>query len=146
MAKKAATEKGTQSAASEALPGPPVTIAYRHMEASPAVEADIRKHAAALARFHDRITNCNVVVEAPQQHHRKGGLYRVVVEVRVPKDEMVAASEAKNNHAHEDVYVAIRDAFAAVGRRLQDSVRRADGDPVQKTRSSSLRQRLTDED
>jgi ribosome-associated translation inhibitor RaiA len=136
---------GTMSSPGEHAAGPPVTIAFRHMEPSPAVEADVLKHAEALARFHDRIMSCRVIVEAPHRHHRKGGLYRVAIDVRVPHGEIVAKSEAKNDHAHEDVYVAIRDAFSAASRRLQDFARRADGDPIQEARSSSLRQRLGDE-
>lgn len=147
MAKRTGARSGINAnpRAGEPLDGPPVTIAFRHMEPSPAIEADVLKHAGLLARFYDRVMNCNVVVEAPHRHHRKGGLYRVAVDVRVPRSEIVAASEAKNNHAHEDVYIAIRDAFAAAGRRLQDFARRADGDPVQATRSSSLRPRINDE-
>jgi ribosome-associated translation inhibitor RaiA len=136
---------GTMPSSGERAAGPPVTIAFRQMEPSPAIEADILSRAGALAHFHDRIMSCRVTVEAPHHHHRKGGLYRVAIDVRVPHGEIVAKSEAKNNHAHEDVYVAIRDAFAAAGRRLQDFARRADGDPVQEARSSSLRPRPGDE-
>jgi ribosome-associated translation inhibitor RaiA len=33
-----------------------------------------------------------------------------------------------NHDAHEDVYVALRDAFDAAGRQLEDSIRRMRGD------------------
>ena len=36
--------------------------------------------------------------------------------------------DPKDHHAHEDVYVAIRDAFDAVRRKLQDYARKQRGD------------------
>ena len=36
----------------------------------------------------------------------------------VPQAELVASHEHRQDHAHEDVYVAIRDAFDAVERQL----------------------------
>jgi cold shock CspA family protein len=39
----------------------------------------------------------------------------------------VANREPGEDHAHEDIHVAIRDAFDAARRRLQDHMRRLDG-------------------
>jgi hypothetical protein len=95
--------------------------------------------------------SCRVTIEAPHRHHHKGKAYEVRIEIAVPGDEIVvnhALSRLKalklserggaNNDfveshdvhrhgAHEDVYVAIRDAFNAAGRKLQDYVRRSSG-------------------
>jgi ribosomal subunit interface protein len=94
------------------------------MDASEAVEARIRERAARLERFYDRITSCHVVVQAPHRQRNKGNLYEVHIQLRVPGDEIVVNREGPNDHAHEDVYVAVRDAFAAMERRLEDFVRR----------------------
>jgi cold shock CspA family protein/ribosome-associated translation inhibitor RaiA len=64
-----------------------------------------------------------VTVEAPHKHHRQGKLYRVAVDVRLPGGEVVASRDPSAHHAHEDVYVSLRDAFKAVRRQLQDYVR-----------------------
>jgi ribosome-associated translation inhibitor RaiA len=64
-----------------------------------------------------------VSVEAPHKHHHKGKLYAVHIDLRVPGGEIVASREPGQDHSHEDVYVAVRDAFDAVGRQLQDLTR-----------------------
>jgi ribosomal subunit interface protein len=104
----------------------PLQIAFRGMDPSPAVEDRVRERSAQLERFHDRITSCRVVVQAPHQHHQKGGLYEVRVDLHVPGAEIVINHEGSQEHAHEDVYVAVRDAFDAAERKLEDHVRRHD--------------------
>jgi ribosomal subunit interface protein len=106
----------------------PLQISFRNMEPSPAVEARIRKKAEKLERFHDRIIGCTVVVEAPHRHHHKGKLYTVRVDISVPGKDVVVDRAKPENHAHEDVYVAIRDAFNAATRRLEDQMRKMRGD------------------
>lgn len=94
------------------------------MESSEAVEARVRELATKLERFYDRITSCHIVVQAPHRSQNKGKLYEVHIQVRVPGDEIVVNREHQRDHAHEDVYVAVRDAFAAMERRLEDFARR----------------------
>ncbi len=105
----------------------PLQITFRHMEPSPAIETRIKEHAQKLDRYYDRITSCRVVVEAPHKHHHKGRLYHVAVELGVPDGRLVASRERDLHHAHEDVYVAIRDAFDAVRRQLDGYVTRRRG-------------------
>jgi ribosomal subunit interface protein len=98
------------------------------MEPSPAIEARVRKKAAKLERFHDRIIGCTVVVEAPHRHHHKGKLYSVRVDISVPGKDVIVDRAKPLDHAHEDVYVAIRDAFNAAARRLEDHARKRRGE------------------
>lgn len=100
----------------------PLQVTFRHMETSEALLADIEEKAAKLDRFSDHIMACRVVVEAPHQHHHKGNLYRIAIDLTVPGGEIVASRSADEHHAHEDVYVAVRDAFNAVQRQLEDFV------------------------
>jgi ribosomal subunit interface protein len=102
----------------------PLQITFRDMDPSPAIEARIREKAAKLERFFDRITSCRVVVEARNKHQRTGRLYAVRIDLRLPGEEVVAGHGHPQDHAHEDVHVAIRDAFDALGRRLEDHARR----------------------
>jgi ribosomal subunit interface protein len=106
----------------------PLQISFRNMDPSPAVEERIRKKAAKLERFHDRIVGCNVVVEAPHRHQHKGKLYTVRLDISVPGKDIVVDRAGPADPAHEDVYVAIRDAFAAAARQLEDHARRMRGD------------------
>ncbi|MBI2360945.1 MAG: HPF/RaiA family ribosome-associated protein [Deltaproteobacteria bacterium] len=122
------------------------------MSSSPTLEADIREKAAKLESFYDRIMGCRVTVEAPHRHHRKGKRYNVRIDITVPGGELVinrapkpvvepdlelkktATHERVENHepskraARADIYVAIRDAFNAARRKLQDFARRQRGD------------------
>jgi cold shock CspA family protein/ribosome-associated translation inhibitor RaiA len=105
----------------------PVQITFRDMEPSPAIEAAIREKAGKLEELFDRITSARVLVERPHRRHHEGALFHVRVDLRVPGREIVVSREPAAHHAHEDVYVAIRDAFAATKRRLEDYVREMRG-------------------
>ena len=103
-------------------------IRFHGMEPSPAVEARIREKAAELERFSDRITSCRVTVEKEHRHHHKGNLFRVRLDIGAPGREIAVTRTGPQDHAHEDVYVAIRDAFSAAVRRLEDHVREQRGE------------------
>ncbi len=106
----------------------PLRIAFRNLEAPAAIEAEIRKRVDQLEEFFDRIIACSVVVEERHRHHRQGRLYHVRVDLIVPEREIVVRREPAEHHAHEDLHVAIRDAFDAVQRQLQDHARALRGD------------------
>lgn len=106
----------------------PVQITFRNMDPSPAVEAKIRAQAEHLERFDAAIMSCRVVVELQHRHHHQGNLYHVSVDLKVPGAELVAGRGASQHQAHEDVYVAIRDAFDSMRRQLEDHTRRQRGD------------------
>ncbi|MCW3474586.1 HPF/RaiA family ribosome-associated protein [Limobrevibacterium gyesilva] len=106
----------------------PLRIAFRNMEAPAAIEEEIRDHVAELETFFDRITNCSVVVEARHHHHRQGRLFHVSIRLTVPEREIFVQRDPAEDHAHEDLHVTIRDAFAAARRQLQDHAREKRGD------------------
>jgi len=105
----------------------PIQITYRHMDPSPAIEAAVREKAAKLDTLFDRITGCHVVIEAPHRRHHQGKIYHVRIDLTVPGEELVVRRDPPEHHEHEDPYVAIRDAFDAMKRQLQDYVRRTRG-------------------
>jgi ribosomal subunit interface protein len=106
-------------------------LSFRDIESSPAVEARVRERAARLERYFDRITACRVVIESPHHHHHQGRQFRVRVDITVPDGEIIADTGRSPSGAHEDVYVAIRDAFDTAGRTLEDWARRRRGDVKQ---------------
>jgi cold shock CspA family protein len=122
------------------------------MAPSEVVEAHIRQAAEKLDMFCDDIMHCRVLVEIPHQHHRKGKLYHVRIDLTVPGAEFVIKREPKlitdrplrfpkapddvqleesrepsKFAAHEDIQLSIRDAFDAARRKLQDYARRRRG-------------------
>jgi ribosomal subunit interface protein len=105
----------------------PLQITFRHVDRSAAVEDRIREEAARLDRFDEHIMSCRVVVESPHAHHHKGKLYQVRIDLKVRGKELVATHGHGQDHAHEDLYVAIRDAFNEMQRQLEDHVRQERG-------------------
>lgn len=88
---------------------------------SEALRARIEREAAKLERFHDRITSCRVAVIGRAGRRRHGDLYAVRLQLTGPGlPDLVVDRNPPDDHAHEDAFVAVRDAFAAARRRLQD--------------------------
>lgn len=98
----------------------PLQIQYRGVEPSESVEARIREKAEKLSRHNDRIMGCRVTVSAPHHHTHKGQLYDVRIEVQVPGETFHVDLQGAGNHAYEDVYVALRDAFGAAQRKIEN--------------------------
>ena len=102
----------------------PIRISFRHLDRSDALEAYIRERAEELDQFYDQIMHCDVVVEEDHRHHAQGNLFHVRVDVTVPGKELVVRREPHSHHAHEDPFVAVRDAFDAMRRQLEDYARK----------------------
>jgi len=106
----------------------PLQITFRDMEPSEAVEARIREKAAKLEQYYDRIMSCRVMVESPHGHHHQGRLFQVRIDLTVPDGELVVnQAHHHRDHSHEDVYVALRDAFNAMQHQLQSHVQKRRG-------------------
>jgi ribosomal subunit interface protein len=101
----------------------PIQITFRGIAHSDALEAHIRQKAEKLEEFHSRIISCRVTVEKFRKHHQQGRQFRVSIDLRVPGKEIVA-----NRDHHEDVNVALRDAFDTAKRQLEDTARQMRGD------------------
>lgn len=106
----------------------PLQITFRHMDHSPALEERIRQRAEELDQFFDRITSCRVVVECRHPRHQQGKLFEVRIDLTVPGAEIVVGRDCGVNHAHEDAHVAVRDAFDAARRQLEDHARDSRGE------------------
>jgi cold shock CspA family protein len=99
----------------------PLDITARNATLMQKDEALIRRKAAALDKFYDRLTGCRVVVEGPGGHHQTGGPYRVRVNLMVPTGEI-----SVDRQVNEELTAAIHAAFDAARRRLQDHARLLD--------------------
>ena len=101
----------------------PLQINFRGMDVSPALEALIREKTAKLEQFHPNVTGCRVVVDKPHHHKAQGEHFIVSLDVSVPGSNIVA-----NHSHHEDVHVALRDAFLAARRQLEENARKLRGE------------------
>src|SRR3569623_1895932 len=100
----------------------PAEISFHNTERSEFLEADIRERIAKLEEFFDGIVKCRVVVELPHKHQQQGSEFQVRIQLAVPRRERVA-----DRHTHEDAFVAVREAFDALKRQLEDYVRELRG-------------------
>ena len=105
----------------------PLEISFRNMDPSDTVETKVRALAEKLDRYHDKIMACRVIVEASHKHQNKGGIYHVRIDLTVPGKELVISRENHKDKSHEDVYVAVRDAFNAAYRKLETHTDRRSG-------------------
>jgi ribosomal subunit interface protein len=106
----------------------PLQITFSNMDPSDAVRARIEELASKLDRFSDQIMSCRVVVRAPNRRQKTGRLYHVSIDLTLPGHEVAINRSPPKHQAHEDIYVAIRDAFDALTRRVEDVTRQQRGD------------------
>jgi ribosomal subunit interface protein len=92
-------------------------ITFRDIAPSPAIETAIRERFAKLEHFGQRITRCHVSIESPHKHAHKGNAFRVRIDLAVPGEEEIVVD--RGDDGHEDVYVAIKDAFETATRQIQ---------------------------
>lgn len=101
----------------------PIQITFKDIPHSEAVEQHIREKAAKLETFYPHIIGCHVTVELPHKHNHQGKLHNVRIDIKVPGSEIVV-----NRDKHEDIYVALRDAFDAAKRQVEEYGRKQRGD------------------
>jgi cold shock CspA family protein len=107
----------------------PVTMSFRNVQKTAAIEDLIRKQAAKLERACDHIISCRIAVEKPQEHQRTGKPFRVRIDVTVPPEhELVVTREASEGDLHQQLPTVIRDAFGAMRRQLRKLVEKQHGD------------------
>ena len=102
----------------------PLQITFRHMDPSPALETRIRELADRFEKFSAQIMRVHVIVEPKPHHQHKGGLYDFHIDLTLPDAEIAIRRAHPADHSHEDPYVALRDAFRAARRKLQDYERK----------------------
>ncbi len=98
-------------------------ISFHNVEETEAIANSILEKLERIDRLYPRITSCRVLVDAPHQHHHKGKLFRVRIDLMIPGKEIVVNRDPAQHDAHKDLYVAIRDAFSSAERLLVESVR-----------------------
>lgn len=102
----------------------PIQITWRGIPRSAALETRIRELAQRLEKFSSHMIHCHVVIETPQKHGHQGRLYEVHIQITAPGAQLIAQREHLERHTHEDPFVAVRDAFRAVRRQLEDYERK----------------------
>jgi ribosome-associated translation inhibitor RaiA len=105
----------------------PIQVTFHGMSPSAALEQAIREHAEKLDHFHPSVISCRAVVEEVARHKQQGKEFTVRLDIKVSRGEI-----AVNRDRSEDAFVAVRDAFDAARRKLEDHARRQRGDVKQR--------------
>lgn len=107
----------------------PLQITFHGIDHSDAVEERVRGKVAKLEQFCDRITGCRVAIESNKKNssnlHHKGEVFHVRIDLTVPGQELVVK---RDSDEHEDIYVALKGAFAAMERQVKEFAERSRGD------------------
>jgi cold shock CspA family protein/ribosome-associated translation inhibitor RaiA len=121
------------------------SVTFRGIRRSEALEADIIDRIKKLETYYQNILGCRVLVELGERHHESGNQFHVRIDISVPGETIVVNQQASPRAAAEDVEgeqltkrievgperryaaVAVRQAFGAARRRLQDYARRQRG-------------------
>jgi ribosome-associated translation inhibitor RaiA len=97
-----------------------MTMTFRHIDRSGALESRARELGERLRRYHSGITLCHVTVEGAVDHRAGGSNYAVRIHLSVPGAQIHADSGHHDGMVQRDVYIALRDAYASARRQLQD--------------------------
>lgn len=103
----------------------PVYVTFRHMTPRAELEAYAREQASRLERFYSRIVDCRVLLEP-----NDAGVLRVVVELTLPGERLVASYESdlrrgarptpsRHALAEHRWFHALHEAFDSATRILQ---------------------------
>jgi ribosome-associated translation inhibitor RaiA len=95
------------------------TIAFHNATASDAVFLRAKQLLSRLVRRNPLIMHGAMTIEGRHRHHHQGNLFQVLLRIHLPGGEVYVSHDPELNHAHEDVYVALRDACDAAHKQLK---------------------------
>lgn len=97
----------------------PLKIDYKNYEDHPDLSSLIQDQVEKLEKFFDRITSCHIVVSRPHNRRQNGNNYHVHIDLHMPGNVVVINREPERDSRHDDVSLAIRDAFKAAKKSMQ---------------------------
>ncbi|MGB6976830.1 MAG: HPF/RaiA family ribosome-associated protein [Gammaproteobacteria bacterium] len=101
----------------------PPQITIREIPDSAAIEAQVAKKISKLEKICNHIISCKVVIDIQQKHKHQGKLFSTHIDLTIPGKEIVVTRVI-----NEDLYVAIRDAFNAARRQLENYMAKQQGE------------------
>jgi ribosome-associated translation inhibitor RaiA len=93
----------------------PLQVTFRNLDPTPGVARHVWKRARALEKFAGELMGCRVVIDVPHRRHREGRIFHVRIDLTLPGGDVVITRDPSVDHSHEDVVVAVDDAFDAAG-------------------------------
>jgi cold shock CspA family protein len=124
----------------------PTQVTFRGLTPDDTLEDEIRDRVSWLEQFYEGIVRCRVLVEVPHRHRHDGRHFHVRVETTVPGGPPIVVNHEPSLHGrlkdveddahrkgdeiegvHRYARVAVREAFDAARRRLEDFAREQRG-------------------
>ena len=102
----------------------PTEFHFHGLEPSPTLEAYAIRWLDRVSHVADGITSCAIRIEMPHRHHRRGRQFHVVLSLAVPGRTLTVSRDPGAPTTHESAYAAVRDAFLALRRQLDDFMAR----------------------
>ena len=96
----------------------PLQVSLHGIASSNALQNAIRDKAARLERYSPHLMSCRVVLSLEGRRKRQGKQFSLRIDLKVPGGEIAITREHD-----EDLQIALRDAFDAARRKLEDYVR-----------------------
>jgi len=97
----------------------PMELTYKRLEPSDFIEQKVQHRLKQLESICTDINRVHIVLSSPHHRMHQGNHYEVHIELYVPGTELVVTRNTGTSEAHEDFYVALRDAFDAMERQLK---------------------------
>lgn len=113
---------GVELPAARPKPLHPCQIIFKGTDPSEAARVEVRAWLDRLGALTTPMIGGQVVIEAVDEGRREDRRFHVRMELTMPQGVVVVGPDHPSNAAHEDVYVAIRNAFRAARRQLESSV------------------------
>jgi ribosomal subunit interface protein len=100
-----------------------IEVQFNGLERSEAIEAHVEEKVAKLKKRFERMTSARVVIEVPHRNPAratKSKIYTVKLEIAIPSQKPILVThERDDDHTHDDILLAIRDAFDAAERQAK---------------------------
>jgi hypothetical protein len=96
---------------------PTTQITFHGLRPSAELSNEIRDRIAWLEQFYPPLMGCRVRLHVPHRHQSHGRHMHVTIELTVPRHPSVVVT---HEPSVDDARVAIREAFDAARRRVQD--------------------------
>jgi ribosomal subunit interface protein len=109
----------------------PLQISFHGLGPSDALRDEIRERAQKLERHGSHLQSCRVALELSAKHKHHGRQFSAHIVLKVRGGEIDVSRQQ-----HEDAHIALRDAFLAAQRQLDEHVRAARGEVKAHTRAA----------
>lgn len=106
----------------------PLEIAWHNTERSEALEARIRDRVEKMHRYFSHIISCRVAIEVPHRSQHNAQEFHIRIDTAVPGDDLIVSHDPGDRKSHFDPYIAVRDAFDAMDRQLENFSQKVRGD------------------